>query len=542
MKKAKRAIGILLAAVMCMGTAACGKKHNVENDELTLEIHIGNYGYGTEWLQPIIDMFLAEDWVQEKYPGLKIPAPQSNSERMFGTDRTLAGPTNTFDLFITTITPFAYLEKEYRPGQKYFENLNELYDTVIPGENVTMKEKMLPVVVDNVYYTDKTGAKSLYAVPWVLGFCGLLYNKTKFDELGVSVPRTTDELLEACDKIVSKGRIPLVFATNEDYFSSMMYRIWWAQYEGAQAYSDFYDGRVPSAFGDGTYDLSSDVVKQRGSLESMKVIESLIGSTNASGGTTGTLHHSKYVYENVNTSSFTQAQSQFLLGNGLMMPNGDFFETEMRDAISEGVTDTISFMRTPVISSIKDKTPSITDDAKLREVVDAIDAGETGVSGVTDADFATVKAARMVNLGAGGHMSFIPSYATAKEPAKDFLLFMASDKAINSFMRTTRGSTTPYQYSVREKDPELYNSFTTLHKDCIEYIETGEFLADRFTRRLYYFGGFDILINIGRNLAPKFATLNAAERETSEQIFEDEAKYWTQARWTSLLRTSGLIS
>ena len=116
-------------------------------------------------------------------------------------------------------------------------------------------------------------------------------------------------------------------------------------------------------------------------------------------------------------AAYMTAQTQLLMGtHGLFMANGDWYDNEMRTT-AEGLGDragVIKMMKTPIISAIRSKTPSITSNEMLSDVVEAIDSGATSYDGVDDADFQTVLEARTTIYSIGpGHTAVIPKHAAA---------------------------------------------------------------------------------------------------------------------------------
>ena len=145
----------------------------------------------------------------------------------------------------------------------------------------------------------------------------------------------------------------------------------------------------------------------------------------------------------------------------------------------------IRFMRMPVISSIVETMDLYTHDkayteltadekaaydTKLAAIVAVVDKNgsfadaQAAVAGLTEKDFQKVDTARKIVYGVENHEAYIPSYATAKEVAKDFLVFMASDVACKSFMTSTNGASTAFEYDVQTKSPDLYANFSTLQQ------------------------------------------------------------------------------
>lgn len=67
-----------------------------------------------------------------------------------------------------------------------------------------------------LYDVNKDGEEAAYGVPYATNASGILYNKDMFEELGISVPQTWDELVAACETIKAAGKTPfeLTFADN----------------------------------------------------------------------------------------------------------------------------------------------------------------------------------------------------------------------------------------------------------------------------------------------------------------------------------------
>ena len=73
LKKSKLFLSLILACVTIFGSSmGCGKKPsgpNIDpNDSNKLEIYVYNAGYGYQWAEDILNAFVQEPWVQEKYP------------------------------------------------------------------------------------------------------------------------------------------------------------------------------------------------------------------------------------------------------------------------------------------------------------------------------------------------------------------------------------------------------------------------------------------------------------------------------------------
>lgn len=544
MKKTKMILASVLSVCCLFGTvgvAGCGSK--VANDESTLEIYIGNFGYGTKWLDEAIKLFKEQDWVKEKYPNLDIPTPSSNSNREFTANKIASeANANTTDLFFSTVSASGRYATKASDGSPLFEDLTEVYNSTVPNENITLKDKMLPDIYAS-QDVEVDGKTVYYAMPWVNGYEGLLYNKTLMDRLygGESyvMPRTTDELLALAEKIRVQDTTRSVFVSSSKYaywMSAIM--IWWGQYEGLTNYENYWNG-----VNEANQRIAADVIGQKGRLRSLEVAESLIGRKTV-GGTEIT-----YIHSDTNVMEFTQAQSKFLAGESYIMQNGDWFENEMRETAAENPNNyDLRFMRTPVISSIVEKCKTVKTDSDLAAVVDCIDNGmdyETTKAAYTSgelsqADYKRIKEARTLMYRVVGHEAYIPAYATAKEVAKDFLRFLATDIAIESFVNVTNGVSTPFAYDLQTKNPSFYESLSEIHKTRLEIAKTGVSLTPYTSFKLYYLGGHYTFVK-NSNVEALFTSKNPKDRKTARQIYQDDIDYYTDAVWNTMLQKAGLL-
>ena len=551
----KKKVMAFLALTSVLATTAasfagCAKK--VPDNADTLEIFISDFGYGTEWLDDVISEFKKQDWVKEKYPNLNIPKPASNSDRTFPAERIITnGRTNTYDLLFSCDSASAYYDKTDASGNAFFEDLTSVYEATVPGESVTVAEKMQDSIHSNMIHTGKDKKKGYYAMPWVNGYMGLLYNQTLVtNTLGESyeLPKTTNQLKSMAQALKDKKVTPFISSTKSGYWNQVCFT-WWVQYEGTEAYEDYWLGV------DEEDRIVSDNFKQLGRLRSLQTLEDLVH------------HDNGYNHEGVNELEFTGAQSKYILGEAVMMPNGDWFENEMRANYKEDKNHyDIRFMQMPVISSIVEKMDLYTHEkaypdlsaaekaaydetlAKIISVVDAdgtLEDAQEKVAGLTKADFDKVNEARKIVYGVDNHEAYVPAYAKAKEAAKDFLLFMATDTACETFMRSTNGASTAFEYDVETKAPELYSKFSTLQKERAKISKRGITPFSPSTSRLCYLGGLSYYtLASGKALESFFTFQNANDRKTAEYIYNADIKHYIEDKdnWDSLLSRAGITN
>ena len=248
-----------------------------------------------------------------------------------------------------------------------------------------------------------------------------------------------------------------------------------------------------------------------------------------------------------------------VMGQGLFMANGDWFDNEMRSFCegleeAQGYCDTVKLMKTPVISSIIDNTDTIADDAELSALITAIDAGETALQGegydVSQDDFNTVLAARVTVYSIGpGHNAVVPKTAVGKQVAYDFLRYMATDKANRIYIEATGGASLPFDYDCKEKDPELFESLSPMQKERLEYFNDYQAEIDILPAPqsfpLILYGGFSAFKSCSD--APGYRFLNGENAgsyaSAAEKLFYDDINYWQEdgsRRFLSAVNQAGL--
>ena len=264
-------------------------------------------------------------------------------------------------------------------------------------------------------------------------------------------------------------------------------------------------------------------------------------------------------YTNLNPSSgreaYRETQNNLLLGKGLFMANGDWFDNEMkvfREGLisANGRCDTIKMMKTPVISSIIKQTPTINDDKTLSAVITAIDNGETSYPNVSAEDFQRILKARVCVYSIGpGHNAVVPKTAKAKTLAYDFLIYMATDKANEAYIKATNGASLPFNYDCKAKNPTLFESLSPMQKDRLEFFNNYQTEVDILPATaafpLVLFGGLAPYKSCGDQ--PGYHFLNGDSKGSyatlAEKIFYDDVNYWTEEfdrRWNNALALAGL--
>ena len=520
----KKTTTTILATILGLTTlfplASCGKDP-IANDENTIEYQLKEGGYGLEWFNQATAKF------KELHP--EVNFVKSKKASNYGEAKTLlsAGPdVTTCDLFMGSepVMEYALYGDSLLSGYDcVLEDLTDVYEATVDG--VKIKDKMVEGYV-KAYSLTQNGTTKYYAYPWISGVLGIVYNATQFGQMGLRVPRTTDELFDVvCVTIKNNGKTPFVDTKSPTYVDYIT-RVWTNQYATVAGQEMKLDGKVYDEDA-GKYVYSEEAFKGKEVLYVADAREKMTGVRY------GNMH------KNVNTMTFTQAQAQLLLGEGLMYVCGDWLENEMK--AQKGNGDTLKYMKTPIISGIIDKTPSIPNDEVLREVVSYVD-GETTVApaGVTEPDIEYIRNARKIEYLTEFQSAYIPSYASAKGMAKEFLKFLATDEIVKICLDTTGGSSVPVKYDIRS-DETRWNALSPFMQSKYDLLESAQMTADPRKSRLQVFGSLKLNnTGIASNYTA-YASKNPADRNTAQEYYEDRLSYFTRAMLDAALQRAGLL-
>lgn len=545
-KKVKATVATVGALMMAFTGVACGGGGKPETGVGTLDIYIHKAGYGNQWMYDIKDAFMNEQWVKDKYENLNVIITSLDQESYVKTK--LETPNNNhFDLLLG-------FDSDYpKQGEDILEDLyTDVYNQDVPGESIKYIDKYFDSYAEmSKYVSNEAGAAPKYYVTaWASGMNGIFYNVEKLNALGVSVPRTTGELLAICNTVYA-NRTDGVAGDDayEGYsfvqaqglaYCSYLFPIWWAQYEGVKGYNNYYNG----ISGDSP---SKEIFDQEGRLYSLQMLEKILENDKH-------LDPSSLLPEyNAKT-----AQSAFLRGNALFHVNGDWFENEMAERKAgikqeEGIEYTFKMMRTPIISELGVKL-GITD-SELASIVDYVDGVvATAPTFTSTKNYPTtlvlnaVKEARGVVHSIGAqHYAYVPNYAREKDIAKDFLRYMATDKAQALYMQATGGCSLPFDYEVQTVNPTLYNQLTPMQKDRWDFINsnllTVQTLRAPESFPLVKHGGLRAFTVTDEAWLGYLSI--ATKTKTAKDIYDETKKYWVtddsgNQKWDTAFSKAGL--
>lgn len=492
MKTWKKMFGLVLAMVMVLScVAGCGDKGKDDekggNTEKDIQIAYSFGGLGTDFLDALIEGFEA------KYPEYNVYydtyANNDATTAAFG-----LAETDTNDIYMA-INPY---------NKAIMEPLDDMLDSTIEAEGVTVREKILPA-----YMRLETAADGkVYSLTKGGGILSIVYNKNLFEEAGIrTLPRTTDELASVCDALAANDITPFMHFQTSGYWDFMS-EVFFMQYDGLDyVINDFYCGE-PSL---------EKFTKEDGRYEALKAYEKFITPD--------------YILSGSNSNDHITMQTEFLAEKAAMMVNGSWLSNEME---SLGVVDGFEMMKTPVISSITDKLTTVTKETDLRKVISAIDSVTDGEKELTEyqtgdgylvdglkvsaEDWDYVKKARntMATNYSGGSM-FIPSYSNAKEGAKEFMKYMYSDEGYKVYADTLHIAL-PIKMTAGEIDTTDWNDYEKNQFDLFNKAEqfATEYVAGKHA--IFYDGGARTFA--GWQYINRFCTNNVSDLQNATQAWQ----------------------
>ncbi|MYL60776.1 carbohydrate ABC transporter substrate-binding protein, partial [Virgibacillus halodenitrificans] len=125
--------------------------------------------------------------------------------------------------------------------EKAVENLSDVLEMKVPGEEAVVKDKILDGFTDTLA-TNPYGDGETYLAPMFYSPTGLFYNESLFEEKGWEVPQTWDEMWELGDKAKEEG-ISLFTYPIAGYFDTLLGSMLYASggpdfYNSAMTYED----------------------------------------------------------------------------------------------------------------------------------------------------------------------------------------------------------------------------------------------------------------------------------------------------------------
>lgn len=420
MKKSLKIMAAVLAAGLSLTSlVGCKSKTSSPNSASDIEISFWVAGFGETFMDKIIDGFNA------KYPEYHAYKTSGRNSTTLVNSLKL-GKNDTTDIYFSATDVLINYHD-------MFMDLSDIAESKIDGEDKSIKDKYDA----SLYRSLKNPDGSLDTLGWAGAISGIMYNADIIDGKTYKVPKTTGQLQQLAIALSNDKKYniqnftPFVNFNDGGYYLYVV-KAWMAQYAGIDYYMDSWlqlkdaEGKAPSK---DVYLSENDGKKQ-----ALEVLTQIFKN--------------EYVLYGSNSASKDSAQTKFIQGKAAMMFNGTWMYNEAQASGSKDKN--FKIMRTPVISAIIDKCPSISEDSELAAVVDAVDnyldnGGEMVLScddyDITEEEWNRILAARRYVYHNGSeHSLIVNKYTNAKEGVKKFIQYYYSDAGLAAFINTTHAA------------------------------------------------------------------------------------------------------
>lgn len=188
--------------------------------------------------------------------------------------------------------------------EKALMPLTDVLEMNVPGEDVKVKDKIIPGFIDTLA-TNPYGDGVTYYAPMFYSPCGLFYNAGLLKEKGWDLPTTWDEMWELGDKAKAEG-ISLFTYPTTGYFDAFTFALL-----SSAGGSEFYNKCM--TYEEGIWDS-----EEAGKV--FAIVEKLAQYTEPT------------TVANANNDNFTKNQQLILDNKAIFCPNGTWLPDEMKDA------------------------------------------------------------------------------------------------------------------------------------------------------------------------------------------------------------------
>lgn len=301
--KLKRLLALSTSLCLLVSLTACGAKTtstttdtSTKAEAKVLKISGLNGGYGVEHWKELAVKFEAAN------PGVKVELTlEKNIAEVL---RPQIQAKNVPDLIYLSVGSEGKLT-DTLIKEKAITDITDVLSMQVPGENVKVKDKIIPGFTDTLI-TNPYGDGKTYLAPLFYGPCGLFYNKALVGEgMKYPLPKTWDEFL-ALGETAKKDGISLFTYPTTGYFDAFFYALL-NEVGGSSLFNKAMN-----------YDNAAWT-----SPEATKAFE-LVGKL------------AKYVHPDTvaqaNKEGFTKNQQLILDNKALFVPNGTWLPGEMKAA------------------------------------------------------------------------------------------------------------------------------------------------------------------------------------------------------------------
>lgn len=336
-------IATLACSLMMAGMALASCGGGGQNREPgSLAIMFYNGGYGDEWVQTIVDDYMA-------YSGNSVVATPDKTISAKAESNLTSKQGSEYDIFISHD-----LNWQNFADRGLIANLDDLYENGETVDGEKFSDRVLPEAKKIAKYKgSKDDAEHYYQVCLTQGAGGFVYNATMFEENNWTVPTTYDELKALCATIANTSRkddpskkyIPFTWAAgsaeNRDYYWDYPIYEWWAELSGLDAIEKWKSFQGANGYEDGykNFDPNGDFA---GFKQAYKMWYDLVAM------------NPTYSNEDPQGTPLTTAQNLFFTGQAAMIPYGQWAKHEIEQAAKSKFSFEVRMMKTPRAKATSD--------------------------------------------------------------------------------------------------------------------------------------------------------------------------------------------
>lgn len=318
--KLKKVVSVVMAAAMAASLAACGSSGGSGETTTsaapagteaagseapaeteggsaagqTVKVAVVETAYGAKMWQDVVAAFEAET-------GAKVELTIDKKLEDIITPDMKAG--NFPDVIMRAVGSEQALTETFVKDNNVVE-MTDVLEMTVPGEDVKVKDKILPGFTDNSITNPYSDGKT-YLMPMFYGPCGLFYDANLLESKGWTVPETWDEMWELGDKAKAEGIALFTYPTT-GYFDAFFY----ALLHETMGNDQFQEAL---RYGEGIWDTP----------EAQQVFDIVTKLASYTESTTPA---------NANDNDFQKNQQLVLDDKAIFMPNGNWVIGEMAEA------------------------------------------------------------------------------------------------------------------------------------------------------------------------------------------------------------------
>lgn len=331
------ATATLFTVTACGGGGNGGGGSSVD-DANTLNVRIRKTGYGTDYISALAEEF-EKTFASEGYKiNLLSPREDLASANVY---RDIYSNSGIDVYFGSDFDAELAVSGEY--GQVFADITDSVYNQKpikFDGteEELTIAQKLNAIKTPDGVYNDR-----VYGIPFALAFGGLAVNKAVLDEYDLELPRTTNEMFECADVIMSHandtGVFPFTYSLSGNNYPLSTVAGWMAQYGGIEEFNSFWSFNN-SETGESLGDKCYEVFGTQSLTEMMETLYHFYDYNMAAYGS--------------GQQDFSAAQGKIMKGEAVFYSVGSWFLNEEYDRFNKFIND-VTFINTPVVSSLGTK-------------------------------------------------------------------------------------------------------------------------------------------------------------------------------------------